>query len=112
MSPLAHVTDVDHGGGVDEEVTADHEGSPERLECVTRSIEGASRGVAYLIDVTSQPRATADLQIRDPKKPFPPATTMFFFTFLDMMMNWSGIGSPHIWKVQNRVKETEEGSSD
>jgi hypothetical protein len=31
MSPLAHVTEVDQGGGVDEEVTADHEGSPERL---------------------------------------------------------------------------------
>lgn len=31
MSPRAQVTDVDHGGGVDEDVTAAHEGSPERL---------------------------------------------------------------------------------
>jgi hypothetical protein len=31
MSPLAQVTEVAQGGGVDEEVTDDHEGSPERL---------------------------------------------------------------------------------
>jgi hypothetical protein len=43
---------------------------------------------AYLIDVTSQPLATADLQIRDPRKPFPPATTMLFFTFFDIV-DWS-----------------------
>lgn len=36
MSPLAHVTEVDQGGGVDVEVTADQEGSPERLECIRR----------------------------------------------------------------------------
>jgi hypothetical protein len=29
----------------------------------------------YLIEVTSQPRATADLHIRDPKNPLPPQTT-------------------------------------
>lgn len=34
--------------------------------------------VRYLIDVTSQPLATADLQIREPRKPFPPHTTSFF----------------------------------
>lgn len=33
---------------------------------------------ACLIDVTFQPRATAYLQIRDPRKPFPPHTTSFF----------------------------------
>jgi hypothetical protein len=43
----------------------------------------------YLIEVTSQPRATADLQMRDPRKPFPPATTILFFTFFDIM-NWLG----------------------
>lgn len=32
MSPLAQVTEVAQGGGVDEEVTDDHEGSPERLD--------------------------------------------------------------------------------
>lgn len=30
-----------------------------------------------LIEVTSHPRATADLQILDPRKPLPPATTSF-----------------------------------
>jgi hypothetical protein len=33
-----------------------------------------------LIDVTSHPLATADLQIRDPRKPLPPATTSRFLT--------------------------------
>lgn len=31
MSPLAHVTEEDHGGGVEDELTFDHDGSPERL---------------------------------------------------------------------------------
>lgn len=31
MSPLAHVTEVDQGGGVEDEVTDDQLGSPERL---------------------------------------------------------------------------------
>lgn len=31
ISPFAHVTDVDHVGGVFSEVTEDHVGSPERL---------------------------------------------------------------------------------
>jgi hypothetical protein len=30
---------------------------------------------AYLIEVTSQPLATAYLHIREPRKPFPPHTT-------------------------------------
>ena len=34
----------------------------------------------YLIEVTSHPLATADLQIREPRKPLPPATTRRFLT--------------------------------
>jgi hypothetical protein len=33
--------------------------------------------ITYLTDVTSQPLATAYLQIRDPKKPLPPQTISF-----------------------------------
>lgn len=33
---------------------------------------------AYESEVTSQPRPTAALHIREPRKPFPPATTIFF----------------------------------
>jgi hypothetical protein len=84
MSPLAHVTEVDHGGGVEDEVTADHEGSPERLETVQTGVKRRIRKT-YLIDVTSQPLATADLQMRDPRNPFPPATTMLFLTLLDIV---------------------------
>ena len=32
MSAFAHVTEVDQGGAVEDEVTDDHVGSPERLE--------------------------------------------------------------------------------
>lgn len=32
MSPFAQVTEVDQGVGVDEDVTDDHDGSPERLD--------------------------------------------------------------------------------
>lgn len=40
----------------------------------------------YLMDVTSQPLATAYLQILDPRKPLPPHTTSFFATAeVDMM---------------------------
>ena len=49
MSAFAHETEVDHGGGSGEDVTADQVGSPERL-----------------MDVTSQPRPTATLHIREP----------------------------------------------
>jgi hypothetical protein len=37
----------------------------------------------YLIDVTSQPLATAYLQMREPKKPLPPQT-MSFLAAADM----------------------------
>ena len=32
----------------------------------------------YLIDVTSHPLATADLQILEPRNPLPPQTIIFF----------------------------------
>ena len=35
-------------------------------------------GGAYLTEVTSQLRATAARQIREPRKPLPPKTTMRF----------------------------------
>lgn len=38
------------------------------------------------MDVTSQPRATACLQIREPRKPLPPQTTSFFAVAWDMVM--------------------------
>ena len=34
--------------------------------------------IKYLIEVTSQPRATADLHILDPRNPLPPQTTRRF----------------------------------
>lgn len=34
-------------------------------------------GIVYLIEVTSQPRATANLHMREPRKPLPPQTTIF-----------------------------------
>ena len=37
MSPFAHVTDLDHWGGLGEDVTEDQEGSPERLMALVRS---------------------------------------------------------------------------
>ena len=49
MSAFCHDTDLDQGGGSGDDVTDDQLGSPERL-----------------IDVTSQPRATADLHILEP----------------------------------------------
>ena len=50
MSAFCHLTEVDHGGGVLDDVTADQVGSPERES-----------------EVTSKPRETAAAQIRDPK---------------------------------------------
>lgn len=49
ISAFSHVTEVDHEGGVGEEVMEDQLGAPEREK-----------------EVTSQPRETADLQIRLP----------------------------------------------
>lgn len=61
-------------------MTAFHFGSPDRLN---PSISYGSLGSediwqSYLIEVTCQPRATAYLQIREPRKPFPPQTMMRF----------------------------------
>lgn len=52
--------------------------------------------MAYLIDVTSQPRATADLHIREPRKPFPPQTTNFFAVamLVVLMSSVVGVGIP------------------
>jgi len=37
-----------------------------------------SKVIKYLIDVTSQPLATADLHILEPRNPFPPQITILF----------------------------------
>lgn len=85
MSAFAHETEVDHGGGSGEEDTDDQVGSPDRL-----------------MDVTSQPRPTATLQIREPgwfqlrgcgnrhckqlpRNPFPPQTTILFFAIFQVL---------------------------
>jgi hypothetical protein len=65
MSADFQETDVDHGGALGDEDTADQVGSPERLEYI-REAWNCSIGLFYLIEVTSQPRATADLHIREP----------------------------------------------
>ncbi len=39
MSPLAQVTDLDHCGGLGEDVTEDQEGSPERLNTLAVGLE-------------------------------------------------------------------------
>lgn len=78
MSPLAQVTDFDQEGGEFSEVTDDHVGSPERLHTVNIGLQQRVEKL-YLMEVTSQPLVTADLQMRDPRNPFPPATTIFLF---------------------------------
>lgn len=40
----------------------------------------------YLIDVTSQPLATAYLHILEPRNPLPPQTIIFFAAAFDMML--------------------------
>jgi hypothetical protein len=49
MSPLAQVTELDHGGGLGDEVTEDQCGSPERET-----------------ETTDQPRWAAARQMREP----------------------------------------------
>lgn len=39
ISALFQVTDFDHGGASEEDVTDDQVGSPERLECYERSFK-------------------------------------------------------------------------
>ena len=65
MSADFQETEVDQGGALGDEDTADHVGSPERLHYF-RGASNRSSGLIYLIEVTSQPRATADLHIREP----------------------------------------------
>ena len=84
-SAFCHETDLDHGGASGEDVTEAQDGSPERD-----------------MDVTSQPRAAAALQMREPgewlangdfvlveerdggipRNPLPPATTIFFLAIM------------------------------
>ncbi len=66
MSAFCQETEVDHGGGLGEEVTVDHLGSPERLEARIRLDKCSPVKGAYLIEVTSQPRAQAALHMRLP----------------------------------------------
>ena len=49
MSAFCHETDLDHDGGMGDDVTEDQDGSPDRLK-----------------EVTSQPLPAATLHIRDP----------------------------------------------
>lgn len=93
MSPFAQVTDVDQGGAVVSDETEDQVGSPDRLHLVSLNLLNVSR-VKYLIEVTSQPLATADLQILDPRKPLPPATTSFFLTAWAIVALYN-LGSTH-----------------
>lgn len=65
MSAFCQETSLDQEGGVEEEVTTDQVGSPERLVVSDHMICCVQRSV-YLIDVTSQPRAQAALQMRLP----------------------------------------------
>ena len=85
MSARSQLTLCAQDGGVEEDVTVGQSGSPDRLYCgsVSGSDGKAWNGVIIcrgtnLIEVTSQPRATADLHILDPKKPPPPQTTIRF----------------------------------
>lgn len=76
MSALTHSTSFDQGGGVAEAVTADHVGCPDRLCLVSilwlwrdkacTHLCRCTASIAYLIEVTCQPRAVAALQMRDP----------------------------------------------
>ena len=77
MSPFSHFTEEDQVGGVEEAVIDGQDGSPERLRLHQLTVLLLGRRV-YLIETTSHPRAMADLHIRDPKKPVPPATTSRF----------------------------------
>lgn len=66
MSAFCQETEVDHGGGLGEEVTVDHLGSPDRLEACIRLYICSTVEGTYLMEVTSQPRAQAALHMRLP----------------------------------------------
>ena len=50
-----------------------------------------------LMDVTSQPRATAYLQLREPRKPLPPQTTSFFAAAFDADAMMCILGTGVFW---------------
>lgn len=53
------------------------------------------------MEVTSHPLATADLQIREPRNPLPPATTTFFLTveaIIEKCFNDRNLCSDPTWK--------------
>jgi hypothetical protein len=82
MSARSQVTLCAHAGGVEEAVIEDHVGSPDRLLLLCKQVVLSKKFyfdhfLTNLIDVTSQPLATADLHIREPRKPLPPQTTIF-----------------------------------
>jgi len=67
MLAACQLTLVDHGGGVEEDVTDAQLGSPERLHSVLAAISCLVLSChAHLIDITSQSRAAAALQMRLP----------------------------------------------
>jgi hypothetical protein len=94
MSARSQVTLCAQGGGAGEAVTVDQSGSPERLDGIYLLVHvGQKRiccyldkkGVTNVIEVTSQPRVTADLHILDPKNPPPPQTII---RFAADMLHW------------------------
>jgi hypothetical protein len=88
-----------------EDETCGQEGSPERLHVESEpSIPGLQLSNAYLIEVTSQPRATADLQMREPKKPLPPATTSFFLAAPEAAEDM--LGSASTLQASERMRPT------
>ena len=67
MLAACQLTLVDHGGGVEEDVTDDQLGSPERLYAALAALSCLmSICHSYLIDITSQSLAAAALQMRLP----------------------------------------------
>lgn len=81
ISARSHETLCAQSGGVEDAVTEIHCGSPDRLCKNYVSVyknDLQTSGISYLIDVTSQPLATADLHILEPKNPLPPQTTIRF----------------------------------
>lgn len=85
MSAFCHDTSRDHGGGLGDEVTADQDGSPDRL-CKMRSwtkeqSSCAFSSNAHLIEVTSHPRELAALHILLPVRKGSVSPVLNFHTF-------------------------------
>ena len=106
ISAFTHCTSLDKFGGWGDDVTDDHDGSPERLfnrsDLAVYPLSTARYSKhwlsIYLNDTTSQPRTTAYLQILEPRNPFPPATTIFRFraSLADVVIAWR-LGSLWCW---------------